>query len=82
MSDEAELLIYAAFLSWRLSKDGRDPHLNEELQLAQLHYSHKLRRFKQEHPMFCGWGQRSEGMVIEWRRGDNGLRSVLEGSVF
>ena len=31
-------------------REGRDPYLNEELQLAEVHFSHALRRFKAAHP--------------------------------
>ena len=70
MSDEAAALIDAAFHVWWLSvsgkNDGIDPHLDEVLQLTQVHYSHALRRFKSAHSEFCGWGQRSENLVIDW----------------
>ena len=71
MSEEAADLFVGAFALARLSVDGcregRDPYLNEELQLAEVHFSHALRRFKVAHPEFGEyWGQRSEHMVIEW----------------
>ena len=66
MSDEAAVLIVAAFRVWALEGDGRDPHFNEELQVAQLRYSHALRPFKQEHTQFCGWSERSWLQVIDW----------------
>ena len=31
-------------------REGRDPYLNEELQLAEVHFRHALRRFKAAHP--------------------------------
>ena len=71
MSEEAADLFVGAFVLARLSVDGcregRDPYLNEELQLAEVHFSHALRRFKAAQPEFGEyWGQRSENMVIEW----------------
>jgi len=66
MSNEGAALIIAAFNLFYLSKTSLDPNIDEELQLGEVRYTHALRRFKGAHPQFCGWGQRSEKMVIEW----------------
>ena len=65
-SDEAAVLIGAAYTVIKLSKQGGDAHFNEQLELAQVHYSHALRRFKQENPEFCGWGSHSAKLVVHW----------------
>ena len=66
MSDEAAVLIIAAFGVRAHGGDGGDPYFDEELQVAQVRYSHALRRFKHEHPEFCGWGERSSKHVVIW----------------
>ena len=45
------MLIGAAYTVIKLKRGG-DAHFNEQLELAQVHYSHALRRFKQENPEF------------------------------
>ena len=70
MSREAAVLIIAAFSVWALGGgDGTDSFFDEELQVAQVRYSHALRRFKHEYPEFCGWGERSAQSGSEVRSG-------------
>ena len=66
MSDEAAVMIGAAFDVIKHSGRGGDAHFNEQLELAQVRYGHALRRFKQENPEFCGWGSHSAKLVVTW----------------
>ena len=65
MSTEAVALLVAAFGVYRLSSDGCDAHFDEQLQVAEVRYSHALRRFKRDNPEFCGWGERLWVHVID-----------------
>ena len=70
MSSEAAVLIIAAFSVWALGGcDGAYSFFDEELQVAQVRYTHALRRFKQKYPEFCGWGERSAKLVMLWTVG-------------
>lgn len=66
LSNEAAALVIAAFTLSSLTRCGGDANLNEELQLAEVRFSHALRRFKCAYPEFCVWGQRSEKLVVDW----------------
>ena len=67
MSSEAAVLIAAAYTVLAHTRSGRDPHCNEELEVAEVRYKHALRRLKQTFPgEFCGWSERSSTEVIHW----------------
>jgi hypothetical protein len=67
MSTEAAVLIVAAFGVISAKSCGRDPHFNEELELADVRFRHALRRLQQAYPgEFCSWSQHSTALVIQW----------------
>ena len=66
MSDEAAVLIVAAFQACSLGRGGADKYFDEEFHVATVRYSHALRRFKQAHSEFCCWSERSWPEVVDW----------------
>jgi hypothetical protein len=66
MSDEAAVLIVAAFQACSLGRGGADEYFDEEFHVATVRYSHALRRFKQAHSEFCCWSERSWPEVLDW----------------
>ena len=69
LSDEGTALIVAAYRAHACACTSRDDeHFDEELQVAQVRYSHALRRVKRDHhdSLFCGWSERSWAEVVKF----------------
>ena len=66
-SEEAAAAITAAFVVHRFSQKRVDPNLNEPLQIAQVRYSHALRRLQRAYPgELCGLSQHSAREMVHW----------------
>jgi hypothetical protein len=66
-SPEAACAIVAAYTVWWHSRQPGDSVFNEPLQIAQVRYSHALRRLKFAYPgEFCGFSEQSYKEMMRW----------------